>query len=164
MHVVLSSFFSGYPNLNTFLLAFPDIFLLTLSKSNNVRNEVTVNSRCICKLYYFKIYYFTLNIEFTFSLQIVSKTNSANNNNNNELDAVDYNKNNLQYPSTASNSCLTFDNLFNNNQGKIDHHYQMNLTCVSESIEQIGHGQESMVQNSKNISSQDDIEKKINSK
>lgn len=42
-------FISGYPNLTTFIQAYPDVFVLQLSKTNPALNEVSVSRKCICK-------------------------------------------------------------------------------------------------------------------
>lgn len=39
----------GYPNLMSFMQAFPDIFIITQSENNNACTEVTVNKQCICE-------------------------------------------------------------------------------------------------------------------
>ncbi|XP_055307961.1 meiosis regulator and mRNA stability factor 1-like [Sitodiplosis mosellana] len=44
---IKSCFPFGYPNLNSFIEAFPDVFVMNISKTSATRNEVSVNSQCI---------------------------------------------------------------------------------------------------------------------
>lgn len=48
--IQLKNLFSGYPNLITFMQAFPDIFVYTPSKTNAFRGDVKLNNQCIRKL------------------------------------------------------------------------------------------------------------------
>lgn len=52
LHFILSL---GYPNLTTFIQAFPDVFLYTPSKTNAFRGDVRVNGQCVRKFICFSL-------------------------------------------------------------------------------------------------------------
>lgn len=174
-----SKLFPGYPNLTSFIQAFPDIFVFTHSKTNIGRSEISVNPKCISKKFnQYKLPFFNsfLNIYYNFS---VCKSN------NNNLDSVNYNrttenpkslpcsdsmlqKNELMDLESSvhnSNLCGTLKNagpiddfsISYNNDFEIQ--YPMNSTCFIEPTESFNVNQRKEL-SSKKISSQDD--KKFN--
>lgn len=108
----------GYPNLFTFIQAFPDVFVYTPSKSNTMRGDVKINNQCICKhLHFIKFFYFFFVIQISFSIFFsVTKEGCANfvqftsdnnnNNNNNDTNIIDFNKN--SFKSNLSNVSIDF--------------------------------------------------------